>query len=117
MRVARLVPLLALVVAACADPAAIARHQARLNAHIGQTETDLVRELGVPTRSFEADGHRFLSYVATHLDIWPGGPVYRFGRFGYGGGFPPQIVQWRCDTTFELMGGRVIAWKQRGNNC
>jgi hypothetical protein len=109
--------LAVLTLAACADPAAVARHQARLNAHIGQSETELVRQLGVPSRSYDADGHRFLAYTATHLDIWPGGPLFGFGRFGYGGGFPPQVVQWRCDTTFELVDGHVAAWTQRGNNC
>jgi hypothetical protein len=106
-----------LILAACADPAAIARHQALLNAHIGQSEAGLVRQLGVPSRSYDADGHRFLAYTATRIDIWPGGPAMGFGWFGYGGGFPPQVVQWRCDTTFELVDGHVIAWKQRGNNC
>lgn len=114
MRALALFAVLAL--AACADPAVIARHQARLNAHIGQSETDLVRQLGVPSRSYDADGHRFLAYTVTHLDIWPGFGLRQFG-YGYGGGFPPQVVQWRCDTTFELVDGHVIAWKQRGNNC
>ncbi len=112
-----LILLAVLVLAASADPAAIARHQARLNAFIGESETDLVRQLGVPSRSFDSDGHRFLAYSTSQVDIWPGPPLIGFGRYGYGGGFPPQVVQWRCDTTFELVDGHVVTWKQRGNNC
>lgn len=109
--------LVVLTLAACTDPAATARHQARLNAFIGMSETELVRQLGVPTGSFDGEGHRFLSYRTSQLDIWPGSPFIGFGPYGYGGGFPPQVVQWRCDTTFELLDGHVIGWKQRGNNC
>jgi hypothetical protein len=117
MRAPMLLAVLAL--AACADPAAVARHQARLNALIGASETDLVRQIGVPSRSFDSDGHRFLAYSTSQVDIWPASPLIGFGRYGYGygGGFPPQVVQWRCDTTFELVDEHVVTWKQRGNNC
>ena len=115
----RLVVALALVLAACADPAAIARHTARMNAYVGLSETELVRQLGVPSRSVDSDGHRFLAYSTSQVDIWPSSPFmgFRHYGYGYGGGFPPQVVQWRCDTTFELVAGQVISWSQRGNNC
>lgn len=112
-----LVLIAVLVVASCADPAAVARHEAAMNAYVGQSELDLVHKLGVPSRSYDVDGRRFLAYSRRSIDVWPGMSFGGFGPFGYGGGVPPQVVQWACDTTFELVGGRVIGWQQRGNNC
>ncbi len=116
-----LLPLL--LVAAC-DPYALQRREATLAAYVGDSETDIVRIFGVPTRTYEAGGHRFLAYDQGSVDIVPplnswqpwgwgwGGPGW-----GYGGGFPAQVVQRLCETTFEVAGGRVIGFNLRGNAC
>ena len=113
--------------------------QAQLNAelarHVGQSETDLVREMGVPTRHFDTGGHRFLAYAKGYQQItgfpgdgfgfgyggW-GGPWGTWGGgygYGFGGGFggPAEVVSYGCETTFEIDSGRVTGVKRHGNDC
>ena len=61
------VPLLA----ACTQPTPQDR-QAALQPLVGQSETDLVRRMGVPTRSVDVDGHRFLAYLQRDVTVLPG---------------------------------------------
>ena len=117
-------PLL-VALAGCGDGGAA--RLAFLASLVGQYETDLVRQLGVPTRSYETDGRKFLAYDQRRLDIIPAGPFFGgfgYGRFGYWGpglglygAFPPSVVERGCETTFELAGGRVASWSLRGNAC
>lgn len=104
----------------------VAQRQAELAAFVGSPEADLVRTFGVPARTYEAGGKRFLAYTERRLDVLPGG--YGgfggfggfgggYGRFGYGGGFPTDVVERVCETTFELDGGRVAGSTLRGNAC
>ena len=116
------------LLAGCAYPSP--QHVAALNTLVGKSETDLVRAHGVPTRTYETGGHKFLSYNISRIESIPGdygfggfGP-YGYGGFGYGGfgyggfgGFGPEIIQRDCDTTFELTAGIVQSWSLRGNDC
>jgi hypothetical protein len=116
MRARILVALLLL--SACAD--GLAARKASLAPLVGQSEADLVRALGVPTRSFESGGHRFLEYEARDVSIIPGLPGHGFGpwgSWGYYGAMPPQVVERVCDTTFDLVNGRVASFTLRGNAC
>jgi hypothetical protein len=110
------VPLLA----GCAT-GALQEREAVLGQLIGQSEAELVRQMGVPTRAFEADGHRFLAYLERRVDVIPGtGPWAPFWgrRWGYyGPDFPPQVVERACETTFEIAGGKVQSFQLRGNAC
>ncbi len=129
-----LVPVLALastaLLAACAYPSP--QHVQALDALIGKSETDLVRARGVPTKTYETGGLKFLAYDMHRIDSLPGDagfyPGFGYGGFGYGGfgygafgggfgGFGPEIVQRDCSTTFELKGGSVQRWSLRGNDC
>lgn len=108
---------LALALGGCTD-AGRAAHVAQMNRYLGMSETDLIRARGVPNRTVESGTHRFLAYETSHVDLWPPLPAFGFGRFGdYGGLFPARVMEWHCQTTFELSGGRVVAWRERGNNC
>jgi hypothetical protein len=117
-----------LALGACAYPNP--QHVAELNALVGKSETDLVRTLGVPSRTYDTGGHRFLAYSKSKLETIPGtpgfGPWWGGGYWGGGywgggwggwGGFPPEIVQRDCETTFDLLNGTVQSWKLRGNDC
>ena len=109
----RCVLLAALMLAGCVNE--LAQRQAFLATLIGKSETDLVRTMGVPTGSFETGGHRFLAYLEVWTDYYPATP----GPWGWywGGGFPAEVIQRACNTTFELNDGRVIGYTLRGNGC
>ena len=117
--------LLPILLAACAVNNGEER-RAYLTSLVGAPEAELVRQLGVPTRSYETTGRKFVAYDERRVDVIPGGPF--FGGFGYGYGygglgsgfgyaFPPQVVERGCETTFEIDGGRVQSWARRGNAC
>ena len=104
--------------------------RAYLTSLVGAPEAELVRQLGVPTRSFETTGRRFVAYDERRVDVYPGGPFFGgfggYGGFGYGGfgsglglgyAFLPQVVERGCETTFEIGDGRVQSWALRGNAC
>jgi hypothetical protein len=115
------------LLAGCAYPSP--QHVQALNGLVGKSETDLLRAYGVPNRTFDSPGHRFLAYSRSRIDSIPGSAGFGYGGFGYGGfgygglgyggfgGFGPEIVQRDCDTTFELTGGVVRSWSLRGNDC
>ncbi len=89
---------------------------------VGQPEAELVRRLGVPSRTYETGGRKFLAYSEQRADLIGGGPFFGgFGYFGPGygtyGGFPAEIIERSCETTFEVGDGRVLAWSLRGNVC
>jgi hypothetical protein len=87
---------------------------------IGRPESQAVRQLGVPSRSFETDGKRFLAYTEDRLDVMPG--MVGFARFGrpYSrvyGAFGHEIVQRSCETTLEIADGKVAGFTLRGTDC
>ncbi len=92
---------------------------------IGQEELTLVRVWGVPDRSYETSGHRFLVYVSqrtvtnpgipgTYIPIPSGGspPAYQMV-----GGVPPSTQTYICETTFELVGTQIVGWQTSGSGC
>ncbi|MBU6498555.1 MAG: hypothetical protein KGJ41_00535 [Rhodospirillales bacterium] len=123
MRTARVLSLLLLPLflplSGCAN--GLAARQADLARFVGQSETTLVQELGVPTRSFESGGHRFLAYVEQRTDVLPGVPYLNpwapwGGPWGYDFG-PSRVVTSACETTFDIVGGTVRGFSLRGNAC
>lgn len=107
------------VLAGCAPGVS---RQAVLNALVGQPETEALRVLGVPNRSFQANGHMFLAYDDRRLDYVPVGPAFSpwgpFGGFGWGYYVPPTVpVERVCETTLEVIDGRVASWALRGSAC
>ncbi len=93
-----------------------------LNTLIGAPETEVVRQMGVPSRTYETGGHKYLAYSEQRADYIAGGP-FLFGagfyygpRFGYAA-FPPQVIERVCETTFDIAEGRVLTWALRGNAC
>lgn len=107
--------LAALALSACATREGF---DARTSALVGRSEVDLVAALGVPARTYDAEGRRFLQYEERRLITYPGSPGF-YGRYGryLGGGFPPSVETRACDLTFELRDGRVVGFNARGNNC
>jgi hypothetical protein len=115
-RLARDAALLAALVlpAACAN--GLAQREARLQPLVGRPVSDLIQQLGVPSRTFKADGVDYLAYDERRVEILPGawgGPWW----FGYWNGLPPEVVQWQCETTFAVSGGVVRSFSLHGNAC
>ncbi len=107
------------LLAACTQPPPPNR-QAELQPLVGQTETDLVRHMGVPTRSFDVEGHHFLQYLERDVTVLPGqGPWQPFwsGWWYHGPDVAPEIVDRICATTFEVTAGKVQSYQLRGNAC
>jgi hypothetical protein len=96
----------------------LAQRQAYLSQFVGQPESALVQQMGVPTRSYETSGVKYLAYDEHRIDIMPGQPIYAPFYLGwYGAGFPPQVIELTCETTFEVSDGTVKAYTLRGNAC
>ena len=116
----RLVFILALLLGGCAN-AALAEREAYLQQFVGQSEEALVREMGVPARTVETNGRKFLAYVEKRMELYRPAPM--FGAFGSGGvGYmgnirPSELVERFCETTFEVRDGQVAAWRMHGNAC
>jgi len=107
--------LLLTLFAACTD--GLAQREAAMSRFIGLPETELVRALGVPARSIEADGRRFLAYVERTQFFRPA-PIIG----GWRPGLPPiyqqdELVERVCETTFEVTAGIVSEVRLRGNGC
>src|SRR3954467_6971343 len=79
----------------------LAVREARLGQLVGQPEAVLVQQMGVPTRAYETGGVKYLAYLEQRLEVMPSFPSYGPYFMGwYGGGFPPQVLDLRCETTF-----------------
>jgi hypothetical protein len=116
----RVLPLLlAAVLAGCAPPF---NRPAFLATLVGQPEAEVVRRLGVPSRTYETNGRKFLAYSEQRSELIEGGPAFGgFGYFGSGlgyyGAFPTEVIERGCETTIEVGEGRMLAWTLRGNAC
>jgi hypothetical protein len=114
-----------LALSACAYPGPNPQLVAQLEALKGKPEAELIRNLGVPTRTYDSSGHRFLAFDRTRYESIPGGPGpgfgywggWRYGGWGGWGAFPAEIVKRDCEITFDLAGGVVQTWQLRGNDC
>lgn len=110
----RLLPLMLL--AGCAIGPNL---ESRLAASIGQSELQLVEGFGVPNRTYETGGLRFLQYeerrqVMHQLDPYWGYPYGRFAPYSVAG---PVLLTRSCDITFILKEGRVQSFTTRGDDC
>ncbi|MGC1408616.1 MAG: hypothetical protein WA864_06705 [Acetobacteraceae bacterium] len=104
------------LMAGCADQ--LAARQAYLSRFVGQPEDMLVQQMGVPARTYETTGVKYLAYNERQVDIVPAFPSYGpFFTGWYGGGFPPQVIDLQCETTFEVSAGTVRSFTLRGNAC
>jgi hypothetical protein len=115
----RKILLLSLLLSGCVA-AGPSEREIFLGQLIGRPEADAVRQLGVPSRSFESGGKRFLAYNESRIDTVPVLAGFgRYGRpyYGYYGGFAPEVIQRVCETTVEIADGKVASFTLRGNSC
>jgi hypothetical protein len=114
---------LLVLLGACANQA-LQQRRAFIASLVGQSELDLVRQLGVPTRTLTVDGEKFLAYDDRRLEVLPGyyggGPWWGpgWGPWGWGGGWGPPIVLARgCEITFDIRAGKVASFTMVGPDC
>jgi len=109
---------LGIVLACCALPVACAddtaARMAALNHLVGQPEQTLLQIMGVPTRSYDADGTKFLAYDERRVDFIPGVPGVGVWSAG---AVPPQRIERWCETTFQVAQAVVQNFTLRGNAC
>ncbi len=109
----------ALFLAACAQGPTLDQ---RLSTFIGRSEGDLVSTLGVPVRTYEAEGRRFLQFEQRRSVAIAGAPYYPgpyhspWGPRWYAPA-PPSYAVVGCDITFALRDGRVESFTFRGEGC
>ncbi len=111
-----LVLLLCASVLGCAEDTS--RQQA-LQGLIGHPESDAIRLLGVPSRTFETNGRTFLAWDGQRLDYAAVGPGFGpWGPWGWGYYAPATVPVMRgCQTTLEVGGGKVLGWALHGADC
>jgi hypothetical protein len=85
---------------------------------VGQSEANLVTALGVPVRTYEADGRKFLTFEERRSYIVAGDPFLYRGYSRYGPYFsPPGYIIRLCEITFVLRNERAESFTARGDGC
>ncbi len=110
--------LLAIVLLATSCANGLTARRARLQPLVGQSLNTLIAIEGVPTRSFQANGVTYLSYVHQRIDLMA--PVAPYGTpwiWGWYPELPPVAVVRGCETIFMVKGGVVQGFTWRGNAC
>ncbi len=118
-------PAVAVVLAGCATGPNLAERMSQL---VGQPEQVVIQQLGVPNRTMEIKGVTYLAYVRHVTEYVPGTLGFGYGNFVgpfggpffssyYGGGFPPETIRDRCETTFAVSDGIVRSFSLHGNDC
>jgi hypothetical protein len=120
-RIVRCIAVLAVMPLFCGCANTLKERQAFLATFIGRSEADVVRAFSVPDRTIETGGRKFLAYDQNSVQVIPGSYLpgcggYWSGCWGWGGGFPPEVIQRSCETTFEIGDGKVQAFSLRGND-
>ncbi|MGG5817352.1 hypothetical protein [Falsiroseomonas sp. HW251] len=106
----RLAASAALLLASCAQGPTLDQ---QLSTQIGRSELELVSAWGVPTRTYEVEGRRFLGYDQQRTILMQGP-----GPYGPRWGWPAAVpVDVSCSITFELRDGRVQGFSHRGQGC
>jgi len=100
----------------CAE--SLAQRQARLQQFVGQPVNDVISVMGVPNRSYSANGVNYIAYLEQHIEVVPPAPIVGPPWvFGWYNPFPAQVVNWQCETTFTVAGGIVRGVSLHGNAC
>jgi hypothetical protein len=111
--------LLGLLLTGCAS-VELQNRQSAAARYIGQTERDLLRDIGVPIRIREASGRRFVAYEDSQTRYTKPIPSFtrRWSPFGSSLEVrPEEMVIMTCETTFELENDKVVSFRLHGDGC
>ena len=117
MKAGRWVLLCSLATAGCATGPTLDQ---RLLPFVGRGEAELVAALGVPERTYEVEGRKFLTFEETRSYVVAGSPAFYpgFGYSRFGPYFsPPGYIVRTCEITFAVRQGRVESFTYRGDGC
>ena len=116
IRILSLALLVLLTLTGCAE--SLAQRQARLQQFVGQPVNTVISAMGVPNRSYSANGVNYIAYLEQHIEVVPPAPIVGPPWvFGWYNPFPAQVVNWQCETTFTVAGGIVRGVSLHGNAC
>jgi hypothetical protein len=104
---------LAAVCAGCA-PQGPSKLDVKLASMVGESETDVVRQFGVPMRTIETGGHRFIAYFESRQQLVPGVGPWGPPWWGWSGS---AVITRSCEVTFEIDAGKVKGYSLRGDGC
>ena len=95
-----------------------------LDTWIGASESNLIGAWGVPTNSYQSGSVKYLSYSTGRTVNIPGTQptytticTYGFCTSSPSGGSSGYTLNFNCETTFQISGGRIISYSFRGNDC
>lgn len=114
MRMKTALVLLPLALAACATGPTLDQ---RLSAYIGRSEGDLVAGLGVPLRTYETEGRRFLLFEQRSTIAVSNPEPYFWGPRSIWAVPPASFVEVSCQITFALRNQRVESFSFNGQGC
>jgi hypothetical protein len=108
----------------------------RMANYIGLSEMQLIEDLGVPNRAYEAEGRRFLQYdfsttaasTSSSFSLGFGVGSFSGSRYGRGSSFGTGLGVGvpisgsgyglaSCLTNFEIREGRVLDFRRQGESC
>lgn len=115
MRLKMAAVMLPLALAACAVGPTLDQ---RLSAYIGRSEGDLVAGLGVPLRSYETEGRRFLQFEQrSTIAVSQPDPFFWGPRYSVWNVPPASFAEVSCQITFALRDQRVESFTLNGQGC
>ena len=101
-----------------------AKYEKTLIGFVGFSEPALISSWGLPTKTDELAGKKYLTYTySRQVHFAAMAPSYNTrcnGSSCYStpvGGSSASDVTFFCTTTFVLESGKVISWRWRGNDC
>ncbi|SDB13545.1 hypothetical protein [Belnapia rosea] len=124
----RLLPALPLLALAACSSGTTAEFDRRIGTYVGRPETEVVANLGVPSRTYDGDGRRLLQYEFARPSSRPA--VFPsiglgFGSFGSGVGVGTGLGLGfgggggvdGCVLVFESREGRITSFNRNGPGC
>jgi hypothetical protein len=95
-----------------------------LDGWMGADERSLVRAWGVPQRTYETGGVKYLAFISSRevsssrsQPVLVQDMVNDKSVLTYTPSAPRHFHTLSCETTFEITRGRVTSWRFSGNDC
>jgi hypothetical protein len=91
---------------------------------VGQSEAAIIGRFGVPDKTYEAGGTKYLAFTRSQTSYSPGvAPSYQSNVIGNTvyttsvGGMAPSVYTANCTLNFQITKGVVSGYSFNGNGC